>query len=291
MIAAVNRGPEGLADYPATKKAAEEALEICQIANLDWHMVPALDCLSAAYRGLGDYQSAFRLSREAAQVAEDIGVPRFLSFVFHQLALLYIDLELLDLGEEYLQRAILLSQEAKSAFYQPTIQARLAVARLRQGNQHEKALTVGPLLEEALEAALRRGQKQQAAHCLEGLAELALAEGKPESTIGYADRLLGLARRGAMRERVAQAHRWRGLALLALNQLEEAGNEIAQAFSLAQAIACPRLLWNMHEALADWHGSLGDFQAANQHQEKVKVIVARIADGLAEEALTTGLPI
>ncbi len=290
MIAAVNRGPDGLADYPATKKAAEEALEICQIANLDWHMVPTLDCLSAAYRGLGDYQSAFRLSREAAQVAEDIAVPRFLSFVFHQLALLYMDLKLLDIGEEYLQRAMLLSQEAKSAFYQPTIQARLAVARLRQGNQHEKVLTVGPLLREALEAARRRGQKQQAAHCLEGLAELTLAEGKPELTISYADRLLGLARRGAMRERVAQAHRWRGIALLTMGQAEAAGEELQQAADLARIIGAPRLRWDIHEALARYHEQIEDSEAARQHRQETKKIVTTIAAGLEDETLMTGLP-
>ncbi|HSG18140.1 MAG TPA: tetratricopeptide repeat protein, partial [Anaerolineae bacterium] len=291
MIATVNRGPEGLADYPAVEKAAQEALEICRAANLDWHLVPTLDCLSAAYRGLGDYQNAFRRSHEAAQVAEDIGVPRFLSFVFHQLAALYLDLGLFASAEEYLSRALQIGQEAKSAFFLPTIQAGLAVARLRQSNGREPDSTVFSLLEEALVSAMERGQKQQAAHCLEGLAELAIAEGNYEKSVECADRLLTLAKRGAMRERAAQAHRWRGVALFAMGQGEEAGEEIGQAAALAQIIGCPRLLWDMHQTLAHYYRALEDSQMAAFHEEEIQKIVATIAEGLEDEALTEGLPL
>jgi tetratricopeptide (TPR) repeat protein len=196
MISTVNRGPEGAADYQAVRKAAEEALEIFRAANLGWHIVPTLDCLSAAHRGLGHYQRAFSLSHEAAQAAEDIGVPRFLSFVFHQLATLYLDLGLLAQAEDYFQRALSASEEAGSAFFLPIIQAGLSVARLRQGD-----LSVGTFLEQALAPALERGQNQQAAGCLEGLAELTIARGESKKAVECTDRLLSLAERGGMRER------------------------------------------------------------------------------------------
>ncbi len=285
MVSTVSKGPEGLADYQTARSAAEEALEICRAAHLDWHVVAVLDCLSAVSRGLGDYHRAFRRSREAAQVAVDIGVPRLLSFVFYQHAMLYLDLGLLAQAETYLKRALEASKKAGSAFFLPSIQAGLAVTRLRQGD-----LTVSQALEEALSSALERDQNQQAAGCLEGLAELAAARDHYENAIEYADRLLDLAERGGMRERMAQAHRWRGLALLVLGQDTEAGEELKQAVELAQIIGCPRLLWDVHDACARYYTALENSRLAAHHEEEVEKIVAGIAAGLEDEALKAGLP-
>jgi tetratricopeptide (TPR) repeat protein len=275
-----------MADYRAVRKPAEEALEICRAAGLDWHLVPSLYCLSVAHRGLGEYQMALHLSQEALQVSEDIGSPRFLSFVFHQLAMHYQDLDLLDQAELFFQRALQASEEVNSAFWLPTIQAGLAVTQLRQGY-----LMVGPQLEETLAAALERGQKQQAAHCLEGLAEIAIAGGKAEKAIEYANRLKKLAEPGCMRERMAQAHRWRGIALQALGQSEAAGEELDEAARLSQVIGSPRLLWDVHDALAGYYDELGNRELAVHHQDEVQKIVAGIAAGLEDEELKAGLPL
>jgi tetratricopeptide (TPR) repeat protein len=122
------------------------------------------------------------------------------------------------------------------------------------------------------------------------LAELAAAEGKNEKAIEYADRLLNLAERGGMRERMAQAHRWRGIALQAMKQSEAAGKELRRAADLARVIGSPRLLWDIHDALAHYYGALGDSQMMTHHEEQVKKNVASIAAGVDDEALKASLP-
>jgi class 3 adenylate cyclase/tetratricopeptide (TPR) repeat protein len=286
MIGILSSGSDGIADYRGAKEASEAALEICRAAHLDWHLLPTLESLSKAYRGLGDYQIAYRLIIEANQLAEDMGVTRFLSFQFHSLALLCQDLGLSLQAEVFFQRALQVSEEANSLFWLPAIKASLAVAHLRQGD-----LAVGPMLEGALAFALERGQNLHAARCYEGLAELAIVKGKHEQGLGHADNLLALAELGGMRERMAQAHRWRGVALQAMGRTEQAGNELRRAAVLAQAIGSPRLLWEVHEALARFYSELGNSQKALHHNDEVKKIVERIAAGLEDKSLKTGLPL
>jgi predicted ATPase len=291
MIGIVSYGPDALADYGAARKAAEEALEICRSAHLDWHLAPTLSCLSQAYKGVGDYQRAYQLLQEVNQLAKELGALRFLSYQFHYMAVLYLDLGLLEQAVEIFEQALQASKEANTAFSVPLIEAGLAVTRLRQGGGREQALKVGLQLEETLATALRRGQNLHAAYCYEVLTEVEIVAGKYEKAFGYIDRLLKIAEPGGMRERMAQAHRWRGVALQALGRMAAAGEELNKAAGLAQAIGSPRMLWDVHDALSGYYDELGNAELAAHHREEVQKIVGGIAAGLEEEELKAGLPL
>lgn len=76
-----------------------------------------------------------------------------------------------------------------------------------------------------------------------------------------------------------------------MGQDAAAGEDLRQAAVLAQVISSPRLLWDVHDALACYYDALEDTRMATHHKEEVKKIMTRTAAGLDEEEQKAGLPL
>ena len=164
-------------------------------------------------------------------MAEPFGLTRFRTIALDQLGYLLLDLNLLDRAAEAFTLGIQLALQTKFYYWLPRLQAHLAISRLRQGD-----LRAEWELQNALELARRNGQVIHVAHCLEGLAELAMTRGEPAQATRYADELLALTEPRELREMAGQAYRWRGEALLAAGQLEGAEDALNQAAALAKGL-------------------------------------------------------
>jgi tetratricopeptide (TPR) repeat protein len=174
-------------------------------------------------------------------------------------------------------------KRAESTYWLPRVKANLAIDRLRQGD-----LNVGGDLQDALNMALERQQQMHATRCLEGLAELALARGEPERALGYADHLRELAQTGGLREMLAQSSRWRGEALTALNQFDEAEAELLRDLREATEIGRLRMAWDTHLALARLYRLRGQADLVVRHESLASEISHRIARALPEEISRAG---
>lgn len=63
-----------------------------------------------------------------------------------------------------------------------------------------------------------------------------------------------------------------------------------EALEAQRSIGYPRLRWEIHEALAQYHDQVGNPEKATRHRQGKDKIVAAIADGLEDKTLTIQPP-
>jgi tetratricopeptide (TPR) repeat protein len=286
MLGGVNTGLMGTADLTNAVALAEESLAIARAAKLEWHVAPSLMTLGIALGEAGDYSRGIANLEECARFAESHGAHRFVSITLAWLGSLLLDLNLHERAISTLSKGSQAASAIGGGFWLPGLQSSLAVAHLRQGR-----LDVEPQLQEAYDLAKSRGQELLVLGGLEGLAELAVAQGHGEAAVAYADEMLALADRGGLRQYAASAHRWRGEALLASKAYETAEAELQRAAEMAEDIGRVRLSWDAHAALARLYRAQGQDDLVARHDAAVREIVNRIADNLQDADLRAGLPV
>lgn len=285
MLCMMYTGMFGIAEYDKGTKHGLKSLEISEEAHLHWHAVPAMYSMTLMSMGIGDYQKAYDYVTRAKAQAKEIGALRFFALGLDFEAMLYQELNLFDRAEAAHRKGVDISLENRTEFFLPSLQAGLAIDKLRQGDLH-----IGENLLQALANAKDRDQVVFVARCLEGLIELSLAKGDPPAAMDYAEQLLKIAEAGALREVLAKVFYWRGQAQIALDTMDSAEGNLLAAQDLATEIGSPRLRWDVHAALSDLYAEIGNDQLRNRHDAAVEEIVGRISKDLTDPELRLGLP-
>jgi tetratricopeptide (TPR) repeat protein len=240
MIAYANTGYMGLGEYAQSEAKFQAALEIAQRADLQWHMGPTVLGLHHVKACTGRYGEAWKGMTETLRWLESVRHTRYQMIAYDFLTVLLLDLGLNRKAVETGERGLARAKAESVMFWRPRLEANLAIARLRLGD-----LNVGPALEAALAYCRQYSEHFQAMRCLEGLAELSLARGDHAGCLEIAAQMLGQAEAAGAIEMVAQARRWRGQALLARNDMEGAGRELATAARAAYELGRVRLAYDI----------------------------------------------
>jgi tetratricopeptide (TPR) repeat protein len=286
MIGFACAGLAGVADYQGSLDAFTESLSISQKLGLDWLSWASFSGWAYALGCTGDYALALQNLKNHIKQLEAVELaPRYLSMAYDLYGDLLRDLNLFDQAGAAYRRGLEIAADVEVYFWYPRLQANLAINRLRQGDS-----TGEDDLLAALASTAKAGAVFHEVRCLEGLAELYLALGRPETALEHANYLLAAATPGGMQEVMARAHRWRGEALLALQDFRAAGSAGKQAAELARKMERPRLAWDIHALLAGVYRQQGDRAAANGQDQLVAAIVADLAGNLTEDRWRTGLP-
>lgn len=83
-----------------------------------------------------------------------------------------------------------------------------------------------------------------------GFARLWLSEGDPARAAGFLDEAMAVAERTESRKQLAEGLRLRGELALAAGRLEDGLAQLREALNVAQALQCPRAVWEAAAALA-----------------------------------------
>jgi hypothetical protein len=140
-------------------------------------------------------------------------------------------------------------------------------------------------LQAALDQSRRDSERYMMARCLEGLAEVSLAQGDARRCRTFGDELLALAEPNDLRELEASARRWRGKALLAEKATAAAQAELSRAAALAEGIGRTRLQLDTEAALARLCADQGERDAAQRHEAKARAIAEAITASLGSSGL------
>ena len=84
---------------------------------------------------------------------------------------------------------------------------------------------------------------------------------------------------------IPEVLRWKGIALLELNRLDEAHRVLTQACSLAKNSGSNPQLWLILASLADVNMKLGNDKEAESNLEEARTIIEQIAKSLREIGL------
>ena len=243
MIGYAHTGVMGLGDYMAAEAKFEAALAIAQRADLQWHLGPTLLGRDHVRACRGRYGEAFNGMTRTLQWLESLKQVRYQLIAYDLLGQLLIDLGLNGEAVEHSDRALALGDISKITFWRARIRANRAIARLRLGH-----LDAGPELEREAAGCREQRELYQMTRCVEGLAELALAQGDADTCLRHAHDLLVLAESFGLKELQGVARRWRGEALAAKGDRRAAAEELAAAARTADEVGRVRLVYDIERA-------------------------------------------
>jgi len=284
MIGHACVGSKGLGDYPRAAVQFEAALEIARAADLQWHLGPTLLGLDHVRACTGRYGEAWAGMQQTLHWLESLGQARYQLIAYDYLGYLLLDLGLNELVIEHLEPGVALARDTGIMFWRASIDTHLAVARARLGQRD-----VVPALAATLAQARRNSERYLMVRCLDGLAEIALAEGDGGGCLTHADELLATAAPNGMREFEARALHWRGAAMMAQNRHATAQAELSAAAALAQQIGRVRLQFDVYTALARLSAAQVRCEAARRDQATADEIAAAIEHSLAGSGLEARL--
>ena len=274
MVAWAYTGYSGLGDYGRSEALFRAALDIAQRADLQWHIGPTLLGMDHVRACIGRYGEAWAGIEKTLRWLEGLRLTRYQLMAYDVMGNLLIDLGLNDRAVELSERALALARAARVTFWRPRIEANLAIASIRLGR-----VDVGPLLESARQHARVNREGTQLVRCLEGLAELALAQGDATTCLRYAEELLALAQRGGLREVAAHARRLRGEGLARRGELEAAVESLSAAAASAEQIGRVRLA-------RDANAALFEITADDSYRRRAEHFAAGIRASVAATELT-----
>ncbi len=284
MLGWASLGTIGTGDYANAVAYFEQSLSITVAAHLEWHTMCNRLGYGLALAALGDYGRGFDEIHRARQIAERMGITRFLCMAIDSLGQLYQELDLFEQAEALHTEGAQRLMYREWSYWLPRLQANRAIDRMRQGD-----LAVEADLEMALQIGLAENQFAHVQRALEGLAELYIQRREPELALRYADDLSARASAGAMQEMMAQGQRWRGEALLQLGDHARAEQSLLAALDAAGRTGKRRLLMDIYDALARCAQARGDSVAADQQHQAAEQQRHIILDSLHDPALRAGL--
>ena len=246
----------------------EEDAAVCRRAGLRWHLTANEALYGLAKASSGDYDTGIRLMKGALEYAE----PRYkgfaLTLILGNLGRTYLDLQALEEATEALSEAITRSRRHKINWSAAAVCAFWAAVQIRQGN-----LEVGSLLEEVLQQSLDNGDLGHVPLVYGALAELEMARGIPQFALQWAEEMRRLSIQLDQPIQKADADRWRGEALMALGQVDEARLILEGAVEAAVSIKSPRLMWDLHRVLGDVYEQTDETARAARCRARVRNIL------------------
>jgi len=284
MIGHACLGTKGLGDYPRATANFEAALDIARSADLQWHFGPTLLGLDHARACTGHYGEAWAGLQKTLHWLESLRQVRYQFIAYDFIGHLLLDLGLNEQAVEQLERGLALGSDTGILYWRAAIDTHLAVARSRLGQK-----ATAPALQATLEQTRCTSERYMMVHCLDGLAEIALAAGDANRCRTYADELLAIAEPNGLRELEAVARRWRGEALFLEKDYVAAQADLSRAAVLADDIGRVRLRMDTQAALARMLAAQGQRDAAKRHGATARAIAEAIEKSLESSGLEARL--
>lgn len=284
MIGHACLGTKGLGDYPRAMENFEGALEIARAADLQWHFGPTLIGIDHARACTGRYGEAWSAMQKTLHWLESLRQVRYQLIALDCIGHLLLDLGLNELAIEYLERGLALGRDTGILFWRAAIDTHHAVARSRLGQEVDMQA-----LHDTLEQTRRTSERYMMVRCLDGLAEIALADGDVSRCRAYSAELLAFAETNGLRELEAVARRWRGEAMFAEKNYAEAQAELSHAAVLAEGVCRVRLQMDVQAALSRLLDAQGQRETAQRHSANARAIAKTIEKSLESSGLEAQL--
>jgi tetratricopeptide (TPR) repeat protein len=118
-----------------------------------------------------------------------------------------------------------------------------------------------------------------------GLAELAYTTAEYEQALRYVEQGLQASQSTTAQKYIALGWAWRGKIAEKLGDTEAAGTDLQQAFTLADQLQRPSLLYPIAYDLGQWHERTGKERDAAMLYGKAKATIEQMLTAVEEETL------
>ena len=240
-------------------------------------------CLAAW--SAGHYAQAFTVWREGMQKAQERDGKFIIGRLTNTHGWFHRELGDLSRAVEYDQESIELGRTTGIANVECSALINLGFDYLALG-QHARALSyLAPTLDRVEREAFGHHRWRWKMKLGIGLAELSYMTGEYDQALRYVDEGLQEAQRTSSQKYVAMGWAWRGKIIAKLGDADAAGTELQRAFSLAEQLQSPSLLYPIAYDLGHWHESAGKEREAASLYGKAKATIEQMATAVEDEAL------
>jgi tetratricopeptide (TPR) repeat protein len=268
--------PPHLAEKILTSRSALEG-ERKQVTGLAY--------LCLASWSFGNYAQARLVLHEGMTKAKERGSRFIIGRLTNTLGWFHRDLGDLSRASEYNHESIELGKTSGISNVEVSALINLGLDYLALG-QHDRALSyLAPTLDRVEREAFGAHRWRWTIRLLTGLAEHAYTTGDYDQALRYVEEGLKEAQRTSSQKYMALGWALRGKIIAKLGDAETAGTELQRAFTLADQLQSPSLIYPIAYDFGQWHESTGKEREAATLYGKAKTTIEQMATAVEDEAL------
>jgi tetratricopeptide (TPR) repeat protein len=263
----------------------QEAVSVCRDIHDGLNELRSLSFFCLTSWGVGNYTQAFTVLHEGMTKAKERGNIFILGRLPNTLGWFHRELGDLSHASEYNHESIELGQASGISNVEVSALINLGLDYLALG-QHDRAHSyLASTLDRVEREAFGAHRWRWKMKLLIGLAESDYITGDYDQALRYVDEGLKEAQRTSSQKYVALGLALRGKTIAKLGDTEMAGTELQRAFTLADQLQSPSLIYPIAYDLAQWHESTGKEREASALYGKAKTTIEQMATAVEDEAL------
>ncbi|MDH4185855.1 MAG: AAA family ATPase [Nitrospira sp.] len=261
-------------EFNRSLENSQQALEISERTKNVWGQSYDRMLMAFVYFEQGRLGDALSLAEQSVQLAGEAGLIASSITLRSELAWGYAFCGAYERGFELIERALQVARSHQPAWvaFPQALKVRM---HLLHGDMKSAEETAG---DEILKPISIPYARYTIFLSLANI-ELAVAQHRHEDALSLIDELLDEVF-PLTRVDIPEVLRWKGLALLGLNRLDEAQRTLAEAYSRAKSMGADLYVWLILLDLAEVNGGLGNEEEATSNREEARLVVERIAESL-----------
>ena len=264
---------------------AQEGATIARDLQEGFLELHCLAFLSLACWSQGDYPQAFRITHEVLTKAQEQHNMFLLSRMQNHLGWFCRELGAVSRAAELDHESTDLGRTHGIANVEVSALINLGWDYLALGQLTRAWSYLAPTLDRVVREAFGSHSWRWQMRSLLGLAELSYTTGDYDQALRYVEEGLKEAQRTSSQKYVALGWALRGKIIVKHGDTDTAGTELQRAFSLAEQLQSPSLLYPIAFDLGHWCESTGKERDAAALYGKAKATIAQMATAVEDEAL------
>jgi tetratricopeptide (TPR) repeat protein len=271
--------------FPSAIDRAQEGATIARALQEGFHELHCLTFLSLASWSQGNYRQSFRITHEVVTKAQDRHNVFFLSRMQNHLGWFSRELGAVSRATELDQESTDLGRTHRIPNVEISALINLGLDYLALG-QHGRAFSyLEPTLDRVVREAYGSHRWRWRMRILTGLAELSYTTGDRDQALRYVEEGLQEAQRTSSQKYVALGWALRGKIIAEFGDTAMAGTELQRAFSLAEQLQSPSLLYPIAYDLGHWYETTGKEREAASLYSQAKATIAQMATAVEDDTL------
>jgi adenylate cyclase len=277
------------ADYQQAIQFGREGLAIFREFHDGFNELRTLSFLCQSLWGAGEYARAFSLLHEGMVKAQEMENRFFVGRLLNTLGWYYREFGDMARAVENDLESVELGRMTNISNVEISALVNLGLDHLALGQTAQARAYMEPTLERVQREAFGAHKWRWQMKLLLGLAEVHYATAEYEPALGYMQAGIAEAQATFSHKYVAHGRALRGRLMLTLGQTQAAGRELEQAFTLAEQLHSPALVYPLAYELGWWHESIGQVEAAANLYIKAKAAVASMSTAVEDDVLRSTL--
>jgi tetratricopeptide (TPR) repeat protein len=271
--------------FPSAMHHAQEGATIARDLYEGFHELHCLAFLSLACWSHGDYPQAFRITHEVLTKAHEQHNMFLLSRMQNHLGWFSRELGAVSRAAELDHESTDLGRTHGIANVEISALINLGLDYLAMGQPTRAWSYLAPTLDRVRREAFGSHNWRWQIRILLGLAELSYTTGDYDQALHYLEAGLKEAQRTSSQKYVALGWALHGKIIAKLGDTDAAGTELQRAFTLAEQLQSPSLLYPIAYAFGYWHESTGKERDAAMLYGKAKATIEQMIIAVEDDAL------